>query len=79
MMPNLTRVLNQLQTHRKRVLQELARVEAAITALRGTSDGLGKIHGPKSRRTMSAATRRKIAKAQRERWAKWRTKQKKTV
>jgi hypothetical protein len=78
-MPKLSRVLNQLQTHRTRIQQELARLDAAITALRGTSHGLGKIRASKSRRTMSAAARRKIAKAQRERWAKWRTKQKKTV
>ncbi len=78
-MPNLSRVLNQLQTHRARIQQELARLDAAITALRGTSNGLGKIRVSKSRRTMSIAARRKIAKAQRERWAKWRRKQKKTV
>ncbi len=78
-MPNLSRVLNQLQTHRTRIQQELARLDAAITALRGTSHGLGKIRVSKSRLTMSAAARRKIAKAQRERWAKWRTKQKKMV
>lgn len=42
-MPNLSRVLKQLQIHRKRVEQELARLDAAISALRGTSNGLGRI------------------------------------
>ena len=61
-------VASQLQTERKRLEDELHRVRAALAAfgkvyLRGNKSG-GK------KRTMSAAGRKRIAAAQRARWAK---------
>ncbi len=65
-------VINQLQNERARLETELHRVTAALTAF-------GKVYmqGSKSRsaaprrnRTISAAGRKRIAAAQRARWAK---------
>ena len=61
-------VASQLQKERKRLEDELYRVTAALTAF-------GKVYrrGNKSvakKRTMSAAGRKRIAAAQRARWAK---------
>jgi 16S rRNA G1207 methylase RsmC len=65
-------VVGQLQKERKRLEDELHRVTAALTAfgrvyLRGTKSG-----GTASRkkRTISPAGRKRIAAAQRKRWAK---------
>ena len=65
-------VVDQLQQERRRLANELHRVTASLTAL-------GKVYvsGSKSRptttrkkRTISAAGRKRIAAAQRARWAK---------
>jgi len=61
-------VASELQKERKRLEDELRRVTAALTAF-------GKVYlrGNKSagkKRTMSAAGRKRIAAAQRARWAK---------
>jgi hypothetical protein len=73
-MTNLTGVVRQLQKERQRVHGEMERLNAALAAL-GSLGGLGgKSKGsrmPKVRRPMSAAARKKIAAAQRLRWAKW--------
>jgi hypothetical protein len=60
-------VATQLQKERKRLEGELHRVTAALTAF-----GKSYIDGnkPSNKGTMSAAGRRKIAAAQRARWAK---------
>jgi 16S rRNA G1207 methylase RsmC len=65
-------VVGQLQKERKRLEDELHRVSAALTAF-----GKVYLHGAKSggaasrkKRTMSAAGRKRIAAAQRKRWAK---------
>ncbi len=77
-------VVGQLQKERKRLEDELHRVTAALTAfgrvyLHGTKSGLGRVylHGTKSgpaasrkKRTISPAGRKRIAAAQRKRWAK---------
>src|SRR5580692_8179036 len=73
-MPNLSHIVDQLQTQRKQVQSELGRLDAAISALRGLSSGNGSgiVQGTSSRphRTMSAASRRAISIAQKARWAK---------
>jgi hypothetical protein len=73
-MLNLSNVVSQLQAQRKKVQSELSRLDAAISALRGTdtSDGSGTIRVASSRpsRTLSAAGRRAISLAQKARWAK---------
>jgi hypothetical protein len=61
-------VVSQLQKERTRLEDELHRVTAALTAF-----GSVYIHGRKStrkKRTMSAAGRKRIAAAQKARWAK---------
>jgi hypothetical protein len=72
-------VVQQLEHERTRLQTELHKVSAALKAfgrayLGGTKAGqpLGK------RRTISAAGRKRIAAAQRARWAKVRAKQKKS-
>ena len=73
-MTKLTGVIQQLRKEKQRVHVEMARLDAALAAL-GSLGGLkGKArrsHAPKVRRPMSAAARKKIAAAQRARWAKW--------
>jgi len=82
-MPNLSHIVSQLQAQRKQAQTELGRLDAAISALRGLgiSKASGKIRvvSAKPRRTMSASARRKIASAQKARWAAWRAKQKKAA
>ena len=67
-------VVNQLQTERTRLENELHRVTAALTAfgkayMRGTPAKSAATPGRKSR-TISAAGRKRIAAAQKARWAK---------
>ena len=73
-MTNLTGVIRQLREEKQRVHREMVRLNAALAAL-GSVGGLErKSKGsrmPKERRPMSAAARKKIAAAQRLRWAKW--------
>jgi hypothetical protein len=78
-MSHLSRVVNQLCTERKKVQQELSRLDAAINALQGLSPrrGTSRTSSLRPRRTLSAAARGKIAAAQRARWAAWKAKQKK--
>jgi hypothetical protein len=73
-MTNLTGVIRKLRKEKQRVHGEMERLNAALAAL-GSLGGLeGKAkrsRAPKGRRPMSVAARRKIAAAQRLRWAKW--------
>jgi hypothetical protein len=65
-------VVSQLQKERTRLEDELHRVTAALTAF-----GKAYLRGRKSsrkKRTISAAGRKRIAAAQRARWAKVRAK-----
>jgi hypothetical protein len=67
-------VVSQLQKERTRLEDELRRVTAALTAF-----GKAYMHGSKAKaatrkkRTISAAGRKRIAAAQKARWARWRT------
>src|ERR1700730_1031753 len=62
-MANVSAVVGQLKQELERAKKEVERFGAALVALgRSSSNG--------SRRTMSAAGRRKISLAQRARWAK---------
>jgi hypothetical protein len=73
-MLNLSTVVNQLQAQRKQVQSELGRLDAAISALRGSNTGNGSSTfvgaSPRPRRTLSVAGRRAISLAQKARWAK---------
>jgi hypothetical protein len=73
-MTNLTVVIRQLQKERQRLQGETERLDSALAAL----GSLGSLGGkskhsrvPKARRPMSVAARKRIAAAQRARWAKW--------
>jgi len=69
-MANLHHVFTQLKKERKRAQKELERLEEAISAF-------GKLVGKraaKAQRKLSVAARKRIAAAQRARWAKLKAK-----
>jgi len=66
-MPNLSSLVKQLKKERDRVAKQLAGMDAALTAF-ATVYRLPK----RARRVMNIAARKKIAAAQRRRWAKFR-------
>ena len=74
-MLTLTTAVRQLKQERARTQREVEKLDAAIrvlSGLTGTKRGLGRGRaGVGKRRTMSAAARKRIAAAQRARWAKW--------
>jgi hypothetical protein len=72
-------VVQQLEYERNRLQTELHKVTAALTAFgRAYLGGAKPGRARGKRRTISAAGRRRIAAAQRARWAKVRAKQKKS-
>jgi hypothetical protein len=78
-MADLITILTDLQARRKELQSALRGMDAAIAALKGIS-------GPRSRQrlatrrpTLSAAARKRIADAQRARWARVRAQQKKSA
>ena len=78
-MANLGQILKQLQEQRSRAKKEVERLDEAIAAIQklvGTNSGGATRKGPRARRKLSTATRRKIARAQKARWAKLRQQQK---
>jgi hypothetical protein len=80
-MSNLTEVVVQLRKERNDAQKRVEQLDQALAAL-GSLDGLRTLDRSPQRvggkpRSMSAAARRKIAAAQRARWAKWKAAQKK--
>lgn len=75
-MSDLTSIMNDLQVRKKELQHELRRLDSAISSLKGVSLG-----GSRGRRRgrLSAAARKRIADAQRARWAKVRAQQKKSA
>jgi hypothetical protein len=76
-MGNLSVVVRQLSQERTRLADQLHRVTAALTAFGKVYVDGGKPKAAvviRKKRTISAAGRRKIAAAQRARWAKIRAK-----
>lgn len=74
-MANLAQVMQDLKAQRSRVQEELQRVEDAIGAvakLLGSHVAPSAGKKPTVRRRLSAAARKRIADAQRARWAKLR-------
>jgi len=81
-MASLQRAVKELQSERNRLKRELERVDAALSALsslnsrgRGRGRGRGRATGRRAvrpQRHMSASARRRIAAAQKARWAKLR-------
>jgi hypothetical protein len=71
-------VVEQLETERIRLQNELQKISAALTAFgRVYLDGGIPSKARAKRRTISLAGRRRIAAAQRARWAKLKAKKKK--
>jgi hypothetical protein len=62
---NLEEVIHELEAEQSRIAKALQ----ALGALRGTA-GSGNSGQPQGKRTVSASTRRKLAQAQKARWAK---------
>jgi hypothetical protein len=74
-MPNLEKVVRSLMSEQKTLQSKLSQVEAAISALRGMSRN-GRSVGVRPKRVLSIAARRRIAAAQRARWAKYKQQKK---
>jgi len=76
-MPNLVKVLAALTKEQKRLQGELHNVDAAITALRGVNGGGRNVSSiARPQRRLSTAARKRIAAAQKARWARFRAQKK---
>ncbi|MFY9908565.1 MAG: hypothetical protein WCF22_17560 [Candidatus Sulfotelmatobacter sp.] len=81
-MTNLATVVQQLRKERDQARKRVEQLDQALEALtgvggiRGTSGRRRRVDAPEAGRTMSAAARKRIAAAQRARWAKWKAVQK---
>ena len=81
-MANLSQLVNDLEAQRKQAKLDLDRLDAAITTLRklnGSSKVTNIWTARRGRRRLSAAARKRIADAQRARWAKWKQQQKRAA
>jgi hypothetical protein len=68
--------LRALKGERAKLHEDLTKLDKAIAVLQELSGSIGASpNGPVAKRTMSAAGRRRIAKAQKLRWAKLKQKQ----
>lgn len=77
-MSNLANVVQQLRKERDQAQRRIEQIDGALDALSGLSSLRGSMAGPRhrnssgrKRKTMSAEARKKIAAAQRARWARW--------
>ena len=74
-MPNLDNVVKSLLSEQKTLQGRLHQVETAIAALRGVGQS-SRNGGLRPKRVLSIAARRRIAAAQRARWAKYKQQKK---
>jgi hypothetical protein len=74
--PDLSGILKTLQVERTQTQKQLTKLDRAIAVIRGLAGTDPTSNGHPKKWTMSASARRKIAKAQRLRWAKFRKQQK---
>ena len=72
-MTNLNSVVSQLRNERTQVQGQLERLDQAISLLGNASNGSRSRRG--GARNMSASARKRIAVAQKARWARWRQQQ----
>ena len=72
-MGNVSTIVKQMKKERDKVEKQLSGLNAALAAFVGAYYGNG-AKPTRKKRTMSAAGRKKIAAAQRARWAKIRAK-----
>jgi len=74
-MTNIAETVKVLGQERSRMAGQVRRLDDAISVLRKLKGSSLSVMGKSvKKRTMSAAGRRKIAAAQRARWAKWKAK-----
>jgi hypothetical protein len=74
-MANLDKVVKSLLAEQRTLQSKLSQVEGAISALRGMGQN-GRGAGSRPKRVLSVAARRRIAAAQRARWAKYKQQKK---
>jgi hypothetical protein len=72
---NLGQVLKLIRMERNRLQEQAKELERALSALRGSRMSVKPRAARKNK--MSAASRKRIADAQKARWSKWRRLQKK--
>ena len=72
-MTTFDNVLQQLRSEHKQAQAAVGKLEQAISAIEGLNDNHGgtTLNGTRPKKTISAAARRRIAQAQRARWAKF--------
>lgn len=78
-MLNLSKVVGQLKKEREQTQAKLVQLDTALKVLadvRTTGPANGRRVRSVSRRPMSSSAKKRIAAAQRARWAKWRAAQK---
>ncbi len=76
-MTNLNAVLRQLESERSALQSQIKQLDSALDVLQGL-DRAGRGRGRRGgSRHMSAAARKRIADAQKARWAKWKAAHKK--
>jgi hypothetical protein len=73
-MPNLDKVVKSLLSEQRSLQGRLNQIQSAIAALRGV--GQNGRAGMRPKRVLSVAARRRIAAAQRARWAKYKQQKK---
>ena len=74
-MADLTKALRQLREERSRTQNHLKRLDEAIVILgKVLGSGRGQKNGRHAPRKLSVAARKRIADAQKARWAKWKLK-----
>jgi hypothetical protein len=73
-MDNLKQIITDLQVEDRKLQRELKRVRGALVVLRRLNGVATVGRTARPRRRLSAAARKKIADAQRARWAKWKAK-----
>jgi hypothetical protein len=73
---NLSKIVRQLRNEREQTRAKLSQLDTALKVLGTVGDArptsVGRRASPRTRRPMSAAAKKRIAAAQRTRWAKWR-------
>jgi hypothetical protein len=74
-MPNMDKVVKSLLSEQRSLQGRLNQIQAAIAALRGVGQN-GRGAGLRPKRVLSISARRRIAAAQRARWAKYKQQKK---
>ena len=78
-MANLSGALTQLREQRRQAQLQVDKLDEAIAAIQGLVGKTSGISGVPRKRVLSAAGRRRIALAQKARWAKFKAQQRKAA